>query len=83
MVTLRKTLILVSAAALAAASLVLAQGRPAPPKTPRIYVFDVGAIKGLDPKLFNFTREEIKEPDFVNIAYLIVHPKGTLIPART
>jgi glyoxylase-like metal-dependent hydrolase (beta-lactamase superfamily II) len=62
-----------------ATSSVLTQGRPSPPKTPRIYVFDVGAIKGLDPKLFNFTRDEIKEPDFVNIAYLIVHPKGTLM----
>ena len=58
---------------------IFAQGRPAPPKTPRIYIFDVGAIKGLDPKLFNFTRDEIKEPDFVNIAYLVVHPKGTLM----
>jgi glyoxylase-like metal-dependent hydrolase (beta-lactamase superfamily II) len=66
-------------AASVAVSLVFAQGRPTPPTTPRIYVFDVGAIKGLDPKLFNFTREEIKEPDLVNIAYLIVHPKGTLM----
>ena len=31
-----------------------AQTRPAPPATPRIYIFDNGAIKGLDPKLFNF-----------------------------
>ena len=29
--------------------------------------------------LFNFKREEIKEPDFVNISYLIVHPRGTLM----
>jgi glyoxylase-like metal-dependent hydrolase (beta-lactamase superfamily II) len=56
-----------------------AQKRPAPPTTPRIYIFDNGAIKGLDPKLFNFTREEIKQPDFVNISYLIVHPRGTVM----
>jgi len=56
-----------------------AQNRPAPPKTPRIYIFDNGSIKGLDPKLFNFTRDELKETDFVNISYLIVHPKGTLM----
>jgi glyoxylase-like metal-dependent hydrolase (beta-lactamase superfamily II) len=49
------------------------------PTTPRIYVFDNGHIRGLDTKLFNFTREEIKEPDFVNVSYLIVHPKGTLM----
>ncbi len=37
------------------------------------------SIRGLDPKLFNFTREELKEVDFVNMAYLIVHPKGTVM----
>jgi glyoxylase-like metal-dependent hydrolase (beta-lactamase superfamily II) len=57
----------------------IAQSRPAAVTSPRIYVFDAGSIKGLDPKLFNFTREELKEVDFVNIAYLIVHPKGTLM----
>jgi N-acyl homoserine lactone hydrolase len=56
-----------------------AQSRPTPPATPRIYIFDNGSIKGLDPKLFNFTREELKEVDFVNISYLIVHPRGTLM----
>jgi glyoxylase-like metal-dependent hydrolase (beta-lactamase superfamily II) len=56
-----------------------AQTRPAAPKTPRIYVFDNGAIKGLDPKLFNFSRDELKEVDFVVVSYLIVHPKGTLM----
>lgn len=50
-----------------------------PPQSPRIYVFENGHIRGLDPKLFNFTREEIKEVDFVNVSYLIVHPKGTLM----
>ncbi len=57
----------------------IAQNRPAPPKTPRIYVFENGSIKGLDPGLFNFKREEIKEPDFVVVSYLIVHPRGTLM----
>jgi len=55
------------------------QQKPAPPATPRIYIFDNGAITGLDPKLFGFSREEIKEPDFVNVSYLIVHPRGTLM----
>jgi N-acyl homoserine lactone hydrolase len=71
---------LVLAALTALGSLTVnAQTRPAPPATPRIYIFDNGAIKGLDPKLFNFTREELKEVDFVNISYLIVHPRGTLM----
>lgn len=56
-----------------------AQNRPAPPASPRIYVFDNGAIKGLDPKLFNFKREELKEVDFIDVSYLIVHPRGTLM----
>src|SRR6185503_13194434 len=38
-----------------------------------------GAIRGLDPALFNFKREELKEVDFVNSSYLIVHPAGTLM----
>ena len=57
----------------------VAQKRPAPPATPRIYIFDNGSIKGLDPKLFNFTREELKEVDFIDVSYLIVHPRGTLM----
>ena len=56
-----------------------AQSEPAPPATPRIYIFDNGSIRGLDPALFNFTREELAEVDFVNTSYLIVHPQGTLM----
>jgi glyoxylase-like metal-dependent hydrolase (beta-lactamase superfamily II) len=58
---------------------VTAQQKPAPPATPRIYIFDNGAIAGLDPQLFGFKREEVKEPDFVDVSYLIVHPRGTLM----
>jgi len=42
------------------------------------YVFENGFIRGLDTKLFNLAREEVKEADFVNSSYLIVHPRGTL-----
>jgi N-acyl homoserine lactone hydrolase len=56
-----------------------AQSRPPAPATPRIYVFENGEIKGLDPALFNFKREELKEADFVITSYLIVHPRGTLM----
>ena len=70
-------------ALLAAASLSIvvaeAQQKSAAVSAPRIYVFEAGSIKGLDPQLFNFKREELKEVDFVNIAYLVVHPKGTLM----
>jgi glyoxylase-like metal-dependent hydrolase (beta-lactamase superfamily II) len=64
-------------ATLVAATLIGCVGQM--PASPRIYVFDNGAIRGLDPALFNFTREELKEVDFVNRSYLIVHPRGTLM----
>jgi N-acyl homoserine lactone hydrolase len=62
-----------------AASSVQAQRVESPPASLRIYVFDNGAITGLDPGLFNFRREELREVDFVNASYLIVHPRGTLM----
>jgi len=52
---------------------------PPPPKSLRLYVFDCGVIKGLDPALFNFKREEVKSIDFAVPCYLIVDPRGTLI----
>src|SRR5262245_33728624 len=82
--TTRKWIFLRAAlAALAAAApmmTVTAQNRRELPRTPRIYVFDNGAIKGLDdPKPLNFTRAELKVVDFVDVSYLIVHPRGTLM----
>jgi N-acyl homoserine lactone hydrolase len=65
--------------AVAATSFTSAQQRPAAPASPRLYIFDNGKITGLDPKLFGFTREEVKQPDFINVSYLVVHPKGTLM----
>jgi N-acyl homoserine lactone hydrolase len=72
------------AGALVAAALAVscsdAGDSPPPASTsPRIYVFENGTITGLDPALFNFRREELGQVDFVNIAYLIVHPRGTLM----
>lgn len=73
-------LLLVTLAIFAAASSPQAQkSRAKVPKTVRLYVFDCGVIKGLDPALFNFKREEVKSIDFAVPCYLIVDPKGTLI----
>ena len=74
-----KRLLLLAVLAAATPETVIAQNRPAAPSSPRIYIFEAGAIKGLDPALFNFTRSELEEVDFVNVAYLIVHPRGTLM----
>jgi N-acyl homoserine lactone hydrolase len=56
-----------------------AQKPPQPPKSVRIYVFDCGTLKGLNPDIFHFKKEELAEVNFVAISYLIVHPKGTLL----
>src|SRR5215204_3009735 len=69
----------VAIVAIMAGPSVTAQQKPAPPATPRIYIFDNGGIAGLDPQLFGFKRDEVKEPDFVDVSYLIVHPRGTLM----
>ena len=72
-----------AAAALVAAALAVsgadAQRAQPAPASPRIYVFENGSISGLDPALFNFKREELQQVDFVDVAYLIVHPRGTLM----
>ena len=70
---------LLAAVALAVTTSVAGQQRPTQPTTPRLYIFDNGTITGLDPKMFGFSREEVKEPDFVGVSYLIVHPRGTLM----
>ena len=80
--TVKRTLlvfvVIVGAIAAAFVPRLAAQGTPAV-KTPRIYIFENGHIKGLDTQLFGLKREEIKGgTDFVNVSYLIVHPKGTL-----
>src|SRR6267143_3909266 len=63
----------------ALAPLLLSQTRPKPPKSVRLYVFDNGVIKGLDPATFHFKKEELTTTDMVVCSYLIVHPKGTLM----
>ena len=76
--SIRRLVLAVVVLAVSALSLAAAQ-RPPAVTTVRLYVFENGSIRGLDPKLFNFTREELKEVDFTNTSYLIVHPKGTVM----
>jgi glyoxylase-like metal-dependent hydrolase (beta-lactamase superfamily II) len=56
-----------------------AQKRTAPPNSVRVYVFDCGVIKGLDPALFGLKKEEITATEFFVPCYLVAHPKGTLM----
>ena len=69
----------IAVAALGASQAPQAQARRAAVSSPRLYIFDNGDIKGLDPKIFGFTREQLAEVDFVNQSYLIVHPRGTVM----
>jgi len=75
----RRLAFTVAALAVAVLTLTAAQPRPPAVKSVRLYVFENGSIRGLDPKLLNFTREELKEVDFTNTSYLVVHPRGTLM----
>jgi N-acyl homoserine lactone hydrolase len=78
----RKILATTLHAVLASAALApfaLTQTPPKPPKSVRLYVFDNGLIKGLDPAAFHLKKEEIATADMVVCSYLIVHPKGTLV----
>lgn len=56
-----------------------AQNRPQPPRSVRLYVFDDGMIRGINPESFHLKKEEVAEADMVVASYLIVHPKGTLM----
>jgi N-acyl homoserine lactone hydrolase len=76
---MRITRVAMTVAATVAITLSLAaQSKPPGITSLRLYVFENGFIRGLDTKLFNLAREEVKEPDFVNSSYLIVHPRGTV-----
>ena len=59
--------------------LAVAQPKAEPPKSVRLYIFDCGSIKGLDPNIFHFKKEDLAGVDFVVPCYLIAHPKGTLM----
>jgi glyoxylase-like metal-dependent hydrolase (beta-lactamase superfamily II) len=71
--------VLTAAALLATTATSIAAGAPAPPKSPRLYIFDCGVIKGLGVELFGFKPGEVPPRDFFVPCYLVVHPKGTLM----
>ncbi|HEY6444412.1 MAG TPA: N-acyl homoserine lactonase family protein, partial [Candidatus Acidoferrales bacterium] len=73
--------LLLSILAVAAVASTVAQQRhrARTPKTLRLYVFDCGVIKGLDPALFNFKKDELAETELAVPCYLIADPKGTLM----
>jgi N-acyl homoserine lactone hydrolase len=53
--------------------------KPAPVKSPRLYIFDCGIIRNFDPALFGFKKEQLATNDMVVPCYMVVHPKGVLV----
>lgn len=57
-----------------------AQARPPAPASVRLYVFDCGTLNIPDPMpLFGLRKDEVAATDLSDAAYLIVHPRGTLL----
>jgi N-acyl homoserine lactone hydrolase len=55
-------------------------GPPAPPRTVRVYVLDCGTLNIPDPMpLFGLRKDEVRDSNLSDAAYLIVHPRGTLL----
>jgi len=56
------------------------QARPPAPAPVRLYVFDCGTLNIADPMpLFGLKKEEVGATNLSDAAYLVVHPKGTLM----
>jgi N-acyl homoserine lactone hydrolase len=51
---------------------------PRPPQSARLYVLDGGTLES-DPSRYRLTKEEISAAQLSVTAFLIAHPKGTLI----
>ncbi|HXU21992.1 MAG TPA: N-acyl homoserine lactonase family protein [Verrucomicrobiae bacterium] len=72
-------LLAILAVAAVASTVAQQHHRARAPKTLRLYVFDCGVIKGLNPALFNFKKDELAETELAVPCYLIADPKGTLM----
>ena len=57
----------------------MAQKRPAPVKSLRLYIFDCGTLNLPDPERYNLKREELVTNLMSDECFLIVHPRGTLL----
>ena len=52
---------------------------PEAPKSVRLYVFDCGVLKGLDPGMFHLTKDQVATTEMAVPCYLVVDPRGTLM----
>lgn len=66
-------------AALCAATSVLAQRRPALPKSLRLYLFDCGTLESADMSRYRLTESDVETTKMSVSCYLVAHPKGLLM----
>ena len=68
------------ASALLLVAALSAQTRPPAPASVRMYVFDCGTLTIADPMaLFGLRKDEVGATNLSDAAYLVVHPRGTLL----
>jgi glyoxylase-like metal-dependent hydrolase (beta-lactamase superfamily II) len=66
--------------AIAALLLAVFAAQARPPAPTRLYVFDCGTLNIADPMpLFGLRKDEVGATNLSDAAYLIVHPRGTLL----
>jgi hypothetical protein len=72
--------VLVALLALVASLSLSSQSRPSsrPPQTVRLYVLDGGTLES-DPARYRLTKEDVATTQLSVTAFLIAHPKGTLM----
>jgi N-acyl homoserine lactone hydrolase len=75
----RRTISLVLAAAVVAGLASAQTGKPAPPKSLRLYVFDCGKITVANGNSMGFQPGELATANMVTPCFLIVHPRGTIM----
>jgi glyoxylase-like metal-dependent hydrolase (beta-lactamase superfamily II) len=75
----RRTMNLVLAAAVVAGLANAQTGKPVPPKSLRLYVFDCGRITVANGSSMGFQPGELATANMVTPCFLIVHPRGTMM----
>jgi glyoxylase-like metal-dependent hydrolase (beta-lactamase superfamily II) len=73
--TVKSSIAFVMLAGVVAAS----AGAPAPPRSPRLYVFNCGRLEGGDISRFRLKPGEVATTDMSVACYLVAHPRGTLL----
>ena len=76
-----RSVVAVAGLLVAGATLTSAQAHkpPAPPKSPRLYIFDCGVIHTTNGDAYSLKKEEMASTEMSIPCILVAHPKGTLM----